>query len=303
MNDEQRKKSLTLNEEVKAKEQAYEAFKRSYGIQMPKVEPVASDYVHENAGVVKALKAVISILPAILAVISFAAILISADKTFAAFSLGVNSGWHFISVALGVCGVVMTECGLIYVEFAIVRERLKKGLKRRVFNLKDIRRAVQVFIGNEQPLDYGEMPDQSLASYSRLIFVVVLAANVYGAYSATKNNADEISVFFALALGVAGAFSLRFIGAQLAHITYEIMQQERAVLMADIDRQWSNEMDRRWQAVEDEMIARAMHRLYTMKNGLAIEAGSPYMLAPGEGGELEPIPFRLENSQTQSRRE
>lgn len=298
MNEQMSKeRTLTPNEEVRAKEQAYQAFLREMEMRMPKQEPVTSDYVHENQSVVNALKTIISILPAILGVIAIAAILISADKTFTAFRVGVSNKWSVVMYTLGVCGVVMTELGLVYVEFAIVRERLKKGLRRRVFNFKDLTRSWRVLKGDEEPLDYGEMPDQSLVAYSRLIFGVVLSANLYGAYIATKDNADPISVGFALALGVAGAFSLRFIGAQLAHITYEIMQQDRQAMKAEIEREWREEMDRRWQVFEDELTARALHRAYVVKNDLGIDARSPYMLQAGEGGELEAVPFEQTISQ------
>lgn len=306
MNEQMSKeRTLTPIEEVKAKEQAYQAFMREMEMRMPKPEPQSSDYVHENAAVVKTLKAVISILPAILGIIAIAAILISADKTFTAFNVGVSNKYGAIAFALGICGVVMTELGLVYVEFAIVRERLKKGLRRRVFNFKDVVRAWRVIKGDAEPLDYSDMPDQSLVAYSRLIFGVVLAANLFGAYKATEDDADPISIGFALALGVAGAFSLRFIGAQLAHITYEIMQQDREAMKREINAVWRAEMDRRWQVFEDDLIARELHRAYIVKNKLDIDSPSPYLLQAGEGGELEPVPFSTvewhENSQTSSR--
>ena len=290
MSDE-RLKSLTPIEEQRAREAAFLAFQRDMELRMPKADPVSADYVHENPRVIQALKWIISVLPAILGIIAISAIAISADKTFTGFRVGVTNKLPAVTFALGFCGVIMTELGLIYVEFAIVRERLKKGLQRQVFNLREIGRVLRVLRGLEAPRDYSEMPDSSLMAYSRLIFGIVLAANLYGAYKATEANADPVSVGFALALGVAGAFSLRFIGAQLAHITYEIMEQERKTHKAQLDSEWRAEMDRRWAVFEADAESRALHRAFIVKNGLALDANTPYLLQAGEDGEPELAPF------------
>ena len=296
-------KPLTPLEEQRAREGAFKAFAKEMHLIAPPAEPQASDYIHENQSVVNALKRVISILPAILGVIAVAAILISADKTFSGFRLGVANKGQALEHVLGICGVVMTECGLIYVEFAIVRERLKKGLARRVFNFKEVARWLRVVRGTEPPRDYSDMPDASLIAYSRLIFAVVLGANAYGAYAATVQSDNSISTAFALVMGIAGAFSLRFIGAQLAHITYEIMEQERRTLIAEFERANFETTQAQWALVAEELNRRAMHRAFVVKNELEIEAGSPYLLQAGEDGELEIAPFAQTTLPISSRNE
>lgn len=91
-----------------------------------------------------------------------------------------------------------------------------------------------------------------------------------------------------------GTFSLRFIGAQLAHLTYELVEWRNEQLKQELLETYRREMDQRWAVVEDELTRRALHRKFVTVNRLDINAPSPYLLlvSSDEGGEnLNAVPL------------
>lgn len=172
-------KPLTPYQEAEARSIAYNAFLRDMETRYPKPQPAARDLVHDNPHVVKALVGSISVMPVFLAVILVSSMVISADKTFKAFSSAAANQAHFWALVVGFLGVMMTEGSMVYVAFAATRQRLQKGLPRQVVTLPSLVRGVKVRLGLLPVPDYEAVPDQSLERFSRLIFVLVLAANTH----------------------------------------------------------------------------------------------------------------------------
>jgi hypothetical protein len=186
----------------------------------------------------------------------------------------------------------MTDLALVVGEFALVRDMLRKGLRRQVWNLAGLVRAIKVRIGIERPLDYHEMPDQALQFYVHFLFVLVIAANVYGVMRAgnIQGPADlnfENGLF--LFVGVAGALSLRFLGQQLARIVYDMAAEVRDLRERELREQWQADMLALWAQEGPAIIARALHEKYLRKNGLPLDTpASPYLLLAGQDEEGAP---------------
>lgn len=302
-------KPLTEAQKTRAEKRAYQEFLKRQELYDPPPALDETDVLHENERVVKSLTGAVALLPAILAALMLAAILISADKTMRAFHDAVankDALWGAWAVLVAALAVVMTEGGLVFAEFAAVRERLKKGLPRRVFTLKDFVRAIKVRIGIEEPLDWNEMPDATLTFYARFVFALVLVGNFYGVIIAyggidgfdwyALSTIQRVELVAFIAVGIAGALSLRFIGSQLAHWTYDLMEQRNAIIEREMFERWRQEQNELWQDIAPKVLAEAFHAEFVKKNNLPLDARSPYLLVAGEDDEGDPalsaIPFR-----------
>ena len=197
---------------------------------------------------------------------------------------------------------------MVYVAFAATRQRLQKGLPRRVVTPPSLLRGLKVRLGLVPVPDYDELPDSSLTWFSRLIFVLILAANVFTAtlplLEATgpaMTMVDWLRLGFAVFMGVVAPVALHSIGSQMAHLSFGLYQENTERLKRELDQHWQQEMNQRWAAVEDEPTRRALHRQYLVVNRLEGDAPSPYLLASGEEeGDLQAVPF--ERSLTPSER-
>jgi hypothetical protein len=293
-----RLKPLTPHQEADARAQAYTAFLKEMEIRHPRPEPSTGDLVHDNPTIAKALGGSISLMPLFLAGILVSSMLISADKTFKAFSgAAANRGW-FWTTLIGVLGIVMTEGAMVYVAFAKTRQRLQKGLPRQVVTLPSLVRGIKVRLGLAPVPDYDQLPDSSLAWFSRLIFVLILAANIFTATLPLLKGAgpvmtlvDWLELVFAVFMGAVAPFALHSVGSQMAHLSFELFQETTERLKRELDEQWHGEMDQRWAAVEEELTRRALHRQYLVVNRLEGDAPSPYLLVSGEEGEVQAVPF------------
>ncbi len=309
-------KYLTEKEEAQAKAAAYQAFQDEMGYRFPKPQASIKDLVHENRLVSKALCAAISFMPAILGLIMASSLVISADRTFKAFSDAATSDYWLWATLIGLLGVVMTEGSLVFSEFAAVRQRLQKGLKRRVVTLPTLFEGLWIRLGRKpswqagrltwlpaQPLDYDEMPDTGLEHFARLVFLLVLVANVftatfpilehYGTNFADMGGVELLSLAFAVFIGVCAPLTLKIVGAQMAQMSFEMYRKEQEQQQRNYDEEWRTEMDRRWQTVEEEMAQRALHRAFIVKNKLSLDAPSPYLLLTSgeEDAPVEAVPL------------
>ncbi len=291
-------KPLTPHQEAKARARAYDAYLEEMVVRHPKPEPCTRDLVHDNKHVARALTGAISLMPVFLAVICISSMVISADKTFKAFSsVAAHPGTIWASL-VGALGVVLTEGSMVYVAFAATRQRLQKDLPRRVFTLPSLWRGIKVRLGLVPVPDYDEMPDTSLQWFSRMVFVLVLAANIFTATMPILESTglvltplDFIKLGFAIFMGTVAPFALHSVGAQLAQLSFDLYRQEQQRLKRELEEQWRAEMDRRWQAVEEELTRRALHRAFVVKNQLSLDAASPYLLTAGQDGEVAAVPF------------
>lgn len=288
---------LTPNEKAKAEKAAYEAWLKTQEIYSPPPEASKTDLIHENKRVMTVLTNVVSWLPGLLGIVMIASILVSLDKTAAAFHAAVANkiwGWEFI---VAMSGVVMADAALVIAEFALVRDMLKKGLRRQVWTVSSLWRSVLVRLGKVPPLDYSDMPDPSLRFYSRFVFWLVLSANVY-AVTHTSHITQLSDITFDTGLflfvGIAGALSLRFIGQQMAHIVYELMDERRRLETVDLRETWRQDMMALWDTEARRVISTAWHEAFLKKNHLPLDAGSPYLLVAGpEGNSFEIAPLAV----------
>ncbi len=292
---------LTPNEKQRAEQEAYQAWLARMATYSPPPEPDTTDLVHESAWVVRAMTGAVAMLPVLLALIGLAAVTISSDKTMYAFSQSVankNSLWGAWAVFVAFMAVLMVEGGLIFSEFGAVRDNLKKGLKRRVWTVASLKRAWNVRLGKEEPLDYSEMPDSTLKTYSRFMFILVLMANTYGVLHAYTGDGktltnlagtEYLELVMFMFVGIAGAISLRLIGAQLAHMVYDLMSHRRAEEAHELREEWRESLMSMWVEDGGKIIAEALHQKFLIKNCLDPGAQSPYLLTAGldENGELE----------------
>ena len=294
-----RLKPLTPHQEAEARSQAYQAYIKEMETRFPKPKPSTRDLVHDNPVVIRTLVGAISIMPTFLALILISSMIISADKTYAAFSgVAANDGW-FWTKTIGILGVVMTEGSMVYVAFAATRQRLQHGLERRVITLPAILQGFKVRLGLAPVPDYDQMPDTSLQRYSKLVFALVLCANVFTAAMpvletslASMTTLDLLKLGFAVFMGVVAPFALHSVGSQLAHLSYDLYRQENDRIRSELEAAWREDIDRRWAEEAEERTRWALHRKFLVENKLGLEAGSPYLLlGNGQEGDVEAVPF------------
>jgi len=294
-----RLKPLTPHQEAEARSQAYQAYIKEMETRFPKPKPSTRDLVHDNPVVIRTLVGAISIMPTFLALILISSMIISADKTYAAFSgVTANDGW-FWTKTIGILGVVMTEGSMVYVAFAATRQRLQHGLERRVITLPAILQGFKVRLGLAPVPDYDQMPDTSLQRYSKLVFALVLCANVFTAAMpvletslASMTTLDLLKLGFAVFMGVVAPFALHSVGSQLAHLSYDLYRQENDRIKSELEAAWREEIDRRWAEEGEERTRMALHRKFLVENKLGLDAGSPYLLlGDGQEGDVEAVPF------------
>ncbi len=294
-----RLKPLTPHQEAEARSQAYQAYIKEMETRFPKPKPSTRDLVHDNPVVIRTLVGAISIMPTFLALILISSMIISADKTYAAFSgVAANEGW-FWTKTIGILGVVMTEGSMVYVAFAATRQRLQHGLERRVITLPAILQGFKVRLGLAPVPDYDQMPDTSLQRYSKLVFALVLCANVFTAAMpvletslASMTTLDRLKLGFAVFMGVVAPFALHSVGSQLAHLSYDLYRQENDRIRSELEAAWREEIDRRWAEEAEERTRMALHRKFLVENKLGLDAGSPYLLlGDGQEGDVEAVPF------------
>jgi len=294
-----RLKPLTPHQEAEARSQAYQAYVKEMETRFPKPKPSTRDLVHDNPVVIRTLVGAISIMPTFLALILISSMIISADKTYAAFSgVAANDGW-FWTKTIGILGVVMTEGSMVYVAFAATRQRLQHGLERRVITLPAILQGFKVRLGLAPVPDYDQMPDTSLQRYAKLVFALVLCANVFTAAMpvletslASMTTLDLLKLGFAVFMGVVAPFALHSVGSQLAHLSYDLYRQENDRIRSELEAAWREDIDRRWAEEAEERTRMALHRKFLVENKLGLDAGSPYLLlGNGQEGDVEAVPF------------
>jgi len=294
-----RLKPLTPHQEAEARGQAYKAYLKEMETRHPKPKPAIRDLVHDNPVINKALVRAIATMPAFLMLILVSSMVISADKTYAAFSgVAANDGW-FWTQTIGILGVVMTEGSMVYVAFAATRQRLQHGLERRVITLPAILQGFKVRLGLAPVPDYDQMPDTSLQRYSKLVFALVLCSNVFTAAMpvletslASMATLDLLKLGFAVFMGVVAPFALHSVGSQLAHLSYDLYRQENDRIKSELEAAWRAEIDRRWTEEAEERTRWALHRKFLVENKLALDAGSPYLLlGNGQEGDVETVHF------------
>jgi hypothetical protein len=297
VSDPQKIHQLTPNERAREEQRAYTAWLRQQQIYNPPPEPTVTDLVSDNRKVMNILVAAVGWLPLILALVGLAAAIVSMDKTAAAFEAsvahknGLFGAWVYI-VALA--AVVMTDLALVVGEFALVRDMLRKGLRRQVWTVAGAWRSLQVRLGTRPPLDYHEMPDQSLQFYVKFLFALIIAANVYAvAKVGNIDSLDDLDFENGLLMftGIAGALSLRFLGRQLSHIVYDLAAEQRELQKREMYDDWRLLMLDLWEQEKPRLLAQAWHEKFLRKNKLPLDADSPYLLGVGEDGELEMVPF------------
>lgn len=289
---------LTPLEQTRAEKKAYDAWLEKQAIYNPAPEPDSRDIVHDNPAVTRALAWAVSMIPVFLALIMFSAMFISADRTFTAFSGAAAHGLPVWAGFIGLLGVIFTEGSLIFAEFAAVRSRLQRNLPRQVWTVPKFMRAVAVRLGLKNPLDYDEMPDNNLERFSSMVFVLVLAANVFvatmplleanGTAWAVMTDLARIKLLFAIFMGVVAPFGLKFVGGQLAELSYSLYAQQRADMRLEMQKQWKAEMMSMWEQEGPQIVAQALHATYARKNGLPPGAQSPYLLMTGMDEEGKP---------------
>lgn len=288
-------KQLTPNERVNAEKKAYEAFLRQAAIYNPEPEPDSRDIVHDNPFIARALVWAVSVIPGILAVILASAIFISADRTFTAFSEASAHNGTIWASFIGLLGVVFTEFSLVFVEFASVRSRLQRNLPRQVWTLPKFLRGIGVRLGLREPLDYNAMPDTNLERFASMVFILVLAANIFvgvmplletnGTSWAAMTDLARMKLVFAIFMGIVAPVGLRFVGGQLASLSYSLYDQQRAELRQALHEDWRKEMTSLWEDQAPRIIAEALHARFCQKNALPIGTESPYLLVTGDGEE------------------
>lgn len=256
--------------------------------------------VHENRRVMQVLTDAVSVLPAILGVVMLASIVVSLDKTAAAFHAAVankDALWGAWAAVVAIAGVVMADAALVVAEFALVRDQLKKALPRQVWTVKSLVRSVKVRLGMTEPLNYHQMQDPTLKFYSQFVFWLVIAANVYAVTRAGNvHSLGDVNFETGLLLfvGIAGALSLRFIGQQLAHTVYELVAERKRVEAHDLYDAWRQEMNALWEAEGPRLVQEALHERFIRKNKLPPGVPSPYVLmASEEDGALDAVPLAL----------
>ncbi len=285
---------LTPLEKTREEERAYQAWLARIRIYKPPPEPGKSDLISDNRKVMDWLIAAVGWLPLILAIVGIAAAVVSMDKTAAAFEASVahkDGLWGLWAYTVALCAVVMVDLALVVAEFALVRDMLRKGLKRQVWNLRGVWRAIRVRLGIEDPLDYHEMPDSSLQFYANFLNVLVIAANVYAVTrTGNINSPGDITWESGLLIftGIAGALSLRFIGRQLSHIVYDLAAEKRELQKQEMQEKWRQDLMQMWEVDGPRIVAEALHSRYLQKNKLPEGSGSPYLLLAGEDEEGEP---------------
>jgi len=237
-------------------------------------------------------------IPGFLALIMFTAIFLSADRTFAAFQGAAAHDFWVWSAFVGLLGVIFTEGSLVFAEFAAVRNRLQRNLPRQVWTVPKFFRGIGVRLGLQKPLDYGEMPDTNLERFATMVFVLVLAANVFvatmplleanGTAWADMTTLAQIKLGFAIFMGVVAPFGLKFVGGQLAELSYSLYEQQRVEMRQNMQRRWKDDLMDLWEQEGPKIIAQTLHTAYVTKNKLPPGEQSPYLLMAGEDEEGKP---------------
>ena len=296
-------KNLTPHEQARTEKNAYQGWLQRVSIYNPAPTPDSGDLINENRRVMEVLTNLIGYLPVLMGIVLAGAIIVSVDKTAKAFEASVahqDGLWGIWMWVVVVAAIIMVDGALVVTEFALVRDMLSKGLKRQVFTIKSMTRRVRVFMGTEEPLDYHQMPDQTLAFYSKFLFWLIVAANVYGVTKASGiNGLGDLTFENGLLLftGVAGALSLRMVGRQVAHIVYELAKKRQDVETHEMREEWRKEVTQAWIDEGPRLIAQALHDSFLRKNKLSVDASvrSPYLLLAGENenGEaaVDAVPF------------
>jgi hypothetical protein len=301
--------NLTPGEQARAEKTVYEAWLERQKLYEGPPKPSTRDLVHDNPRVASALTWAVSVIPAMLALIMVTAIFISADTTFTAFSGAASHQALLWSSFIGVLGVIFTEGSLVFSEFARVRSRLQRGLPRQVWSLPQFFRGIGVRLGLKRPLQYDEMPDTNLERFATMVFILVLAANVFvattpllqanGTSWTAMTDLDRIYLLFAIFMGVVAPFGLKFVGSQLAELSYELFAQQRAEMEQKLYEEWRRSVTNLWAEEGGKIVMQALHAKYLQKNGLPPDSVSPYLLMAGpaeEGGELQLQAAPLANS-------
>ncbi len=289
---------LTPLEKTREEERAYQAWLAQRKIYKPPPEPSSRDIVHDNPYITRALTWAVSVIPALLALIMLTAVFISADRTFAAFQGAAAHQATLWASFIGLLGVVFTEGSLVMAEFASVRSRLQRNTPRQVWTLPRFFRGIAVRLGLKEPLDYNEMPDTNLERFASMVFVLVLAANVFvatmpmletnGTSWAAMTDLARIKLGFAIFMGVVAPFGLKFVGAQLAQLSYSLYEQQRAEMRQEMQERWRQDLMQVWEVDGPRIVAEALHSRYLQKNKLPEGSRSPYLLVAGEDEEGEP---------------
>jgi hypothetical protein len=286
---------LTPNEQARAERLAWEGWQERQKIYNPPPTADGGDIIHEHRRVMQVLTDLVGWLPALLGLVMLAAIVVSLDKTASAFEASVahkDGLWGAWTYIVAGAAVIMSDAALVVAEFALVRDQLAKGLHREVFTLRSLARGWRVFLGKEPPRDWHEMADATLKFYAKLLFWLVVSANVFAVTHAGNIDGLEDLTFengLLMFTGVAGALSLRFIGRQVAHITYELARKRELLDNRDLLEAWTEEMKALWTqpGVGDVLVRQALHQAFIKKNKLRPGATSPYLLGASETAEGE----------------
>jgi NADH:ubiquinone oxidoreductase subunit 5 (subunit L)/multisubunit Na+/H+ antiporter MnhA subunit len=301
----QKMHNLTPIEQANEEKRAYDGFLRRLKIYSPPPEPDARDLVHSNPVISRALTRAVSLIPGLIAVIVVTAIFISADRTFQAFSEAAAHDAMLWAAFIGLLGVVFTEGSLVITEFAAVRARLQSNQPRRVWTLPGALRGIGVRLGLKKPLSYDEMPDTNLERFAAMVFILVLAANVFVAVTplleengtswAAMTDLAKLQLGFAVFMGVVAPFGLKFVGSYLAKLSYELFAQQQAERRQQMYEDWRADMQALWEVEGPRLVAEAMHAKFCAKNSLPPSTESPYLLTAGmdERGEMQlaAVPF------------
>jgi hypothetical protein len=143
------------------------------------------------------------------------------------------------------------------------------------------------------------MPNTNLERFSTMVFILVLAANIFVAVTpllqangtswTAMTDLARINLLFAVFMGVVAPFGLKFVGSQLAELSYELFAQQRNEMEQELHERWRRELLDLWAEDGGKIIAEALHQKFLIKNHLDPGAQSPYLLTAGldENGELE----------------
>lgn len=281
----------------------------------PPKETVGIDAVTQNPRVIKLLTRAIGYLPVAMLITLVAAIIVSLDKTSWAFERSVANtivlgGVDVWRIVVAFAAVVMVDVALAVSEFEIVRQTLAAGKPdtRRYWTLMAVLDAVINRIGYERVrgkwrrIDPDERAqshavDPTVRQWNAYIFALAVIANVFsitqiaGINSLNEALHMQASVVLMIVTGIGGVISIQQIGRLVGRVTFRAAQTEYETMHRMIVQEWRAAQLALWEEEGPELVFRALHEAWTRKNGVELEAQSPYLLIAGEEASLDLVPF------------
>lgn len=273
-------KPLTPKEQVEAEKRAFDAHRQRIEMYYNLPEISINEIAQTPDGVKRVIMNLIVLVPLTVAIAMFAALAISADKTFALFSQHAASSsgivWRYF---IGAMAVLMIDGSLIYIGFAKRLERIRKGTQRKVVTLWSIVRSIGVRIGIVKPLGWDDLEDTNLNRIGGMIFVLALGVNI-AAYVYPQLQAFEASQHYSLMpseimllglsifMGIAAPFVLETTGEQIATYGHRFFEEESKKRTEQARQQIREVVEATWTEVKETAIQQEVNRALALKNGI-----------------------------------